>query len=97
MLDNEFSGSLRVISPEIDGVGEIAAPYPISLNAVSKHLKVLERAGLVRRARRGRDHFLTLNARPLHEVARWALQYERYWSEKLDLFEAHFAKRSRRR
>lgn len=78
-------------------VGEIAAPYPMSLNAVSKHLKVLERAGLVRRARRGRDHFLTLNAKPLREVARWALRYERYWSEKLDLLEAHFAERSRRR
>ncbi|MBO0758701.1 MAG: winged helix-turn-helix transcriptional regulator [Bradyrhizobiaceae bacterium] len=78
-------------------VGEIAAPYTMSLNAVSKHLKVLERAGLVRRVRRGRDHFLTLNAKPLREVARWALRYERYWNEKLDLLEAHFAKRSRRR
>jgi DNA-binding transcriptional ArsR family regulator len=78
-------------------VGEIAAPYPMSLNAVSKHLKVLERAGVVRRSRRGRDHFLMLNARPLYEVARWALRYECYWSEKLDLLQAHFAKRSRRR
>jgi DNA-binding transcriptional ArsR family regulator len=78
-------------------VGEIAAPYPMSLNAISKHLKVLERAGLIRRARRGRDHFLTLNAKPLREVARWALRYERYWSEKLDLLEAHFVERSRRR
>jgi DNA-binding transcriptional ArsR family regulator len=58
-------------------VGEIAAPYPMSLNAVSKHLKVLERAGLLRRVQRGRDHVLTLNAKPLREVARWALKHER--------------------
>jgi DNA-binding transcriptional ArsR family regulator len=78
-------------------VGEIAAPYPMSLNAVSKHLKVLERAGLPRRAQRGRDHVLTLNAKPLREVARWALKYERYWVEKLDQLEAHFAERSKAR
>ncbi|MFI4994975.1 MAG: ArsR/SmtB family transcription factor [Hyphomicrobiales bacterium] len=76
-------------------VSEIAAPYPMSLNAVSKHLKVLERAGLVRRSRRGRDHILALDAKPLREVARWALSYERFWNAKLDRLEEFFATRSK--
>jgi hypothetical protein len=62
----------------------------------SKHLTILERNGLVPRTRRGREPFLTLNAKPLREVARWPLQYERYWNEKVDLSGAHFAEKSRR-
>jgi DNA-binding transcriptional ArsR family regulator len=76
-------------------VSDIAAQYPMSLNAVSKHLKVLEQAGLVRRARRGREHILSLDGRPLQEVARWALTYGRFWTERLDRLEAFFATRSR--
>jgi DNA-binding transcriptional ArsR family regulator len=74
-------------------VSDIAADYQVSLNAVSKHLKVLELAGLVHRTRRGRDHILELDAKPLREVARWALTYERYWSQKLDRLELFFAAR----
>jgi DNA-binding transcriptional ArsR family regulator len=74
-------------------VSDIAAQYPISLNAISKHIKVLEGAGLVRRTQRGRDHVLALNAKPLREVARWALSYEQYWDEKLDALESYFASR----
>jgi len=75
-------------------VSDIADHYPMSLNAISKHLKVLERAGLIRRTRHGREHVLTLNATPLREVARWALNYERFWNSKLDRLEALFAPRS---
>jgi DNA-binding transcriptional ArsR family regulator len=77
-------------------VTDVAAPFPISLNAISKHVKVLERAGLVRRARRGREHTLRLNAVPLRDVARWLHRYERYWSERLDRLEAFFTPRKRR-
>ena len=77
-------------------VGDIAAHYPISLNAVSKHLKVLEEAGLVRRSRRGREHILALTAAPLREVAQWALSYQRFWSGKLDRLESYFADRDRK-
>lgn len=52
-------------------VTEIAAAFDISLNAVSRHLKVLERAGLVRRRRQGRDHFIAYRGEPLRQVARW--------------------------
>ncbi|HEY0229900.1 MAG TPA: metalloregulator ArsR/SmtB family transcription factor [Dokdonella sp.] len=65
-------------------VTDLALPFRISLNAVSKHVKVLERAGLVRRERIGREHYLHLRALPLRDVVRWASQYERFWTQRLD-------------
>lgn len=65
-------------------VTDLALPFRISLNAVSKHVKVLERAGLVRRQRIGREHYLHLRALPLREVARFVSQYERFWNQRLD-------------
>src|SRR5262252_8562295 len=69
-------------------VTDVAAPFEMSLNAISKHVKVLEKAGVVRRARRGRAHILELNAAPLLDVARWAHRYARFWNERLDRLEA---------
>jgi len=74
-------------------VTDVAAPFAMSLAAVSKHVKVLERAGLVRRTRRGREHTLELDPSPLRAVARW---YERFWTERLDRVEAFFAEKRRR-
>ena len=65
-------------------VTDLALPFDMSLNAVSKHLKVLERSGLIRRERLGREHYLHLRGAPLREVARWTSQYERFWNERLD-------------
>ncbi|MBS0431777.1 MAG: winged helix-turn-helix transcriptional regulator [Proteobacteria bacterium] len=62
----------------------LAQPFAMSLNAVSKHVKMLERAGLVRRTRVGREHWLHLRAQPLREVQRWTSQYERFWNRRLD-------------
>ena len=72
-------------------VTDVAEPFEMSLAAVSKHVRMLERAGLVRRARRGREHTLTLDARPLRRVVRWTSRYERFWNERLDRLEAFFA------
>jgi DNA-binding transcriptional ArsR family regulator len=74
-------------------VTDVAEPFAMSLAAVSKHVQMLERAGLIRRARRGREHTLTLNARPLRQVARWTLGYERFWNDRLDRLEAFFAEK----
>jgi DNA-binding transcriptional ArsR family regulator len=74
-------------------VTDVAEPFEMSLAAVSKHVRLLERAGLVRRARRGREHTLTLDARPLRRVVRWASRYERFWNERLDRLEAFFAQK----
>jgi len=76
-------------------VTDVASPFSISLNAVSKHVKVLEAAGLVRRARRGREHLLELNAVPLREILRWAHRYERFWNERLDRLETFFSEKEK--
>lgn len=71
-------------------VTEIAEPFDLSLNAVSKHLKVLERARLVRRTRVGRDHIIAFDPAPLREAARWIHPYEKFWSDHLDRLEQYF-------
>jgi DNA-binding transcriptional ArsR family regulator len=65
-------------------VSDLAQPFDMSLTAVTKHLKVLEKAGLVRRERLGREHYMRLRAAPLKEIARWTSQYERFWNQRLD-------------
>lgn len=72
-------------------VTDLALPFQMSLNAVSKHVKVLERAGLVRRHRHGREHYLHLRALPLRDIVRWASQYERFWNQRIDALEAFLA------
>ena len=64
-------------------ITEVAAGFPISLNSVSKHVRKLESAGLVRRDVRGRDHVLSLNAAPLSDAAAWIAHYQRFWTERL--------------
>jgi DNA-binding transcriptional ArsR family regulator len=63
---------------------ELAAPFDISLPAISKHLKVLERAGLIARRRERQWRPARLKAAPLKEVADWADQYRRFWEERYD-------------
>jgi len=69
-------------------VGSVARRFPISFNAVSKHLKVLERAGLVRRRVRGREHWLRLRPEPLRQATRWLEHYRGFWEARLDALEA---------
>jgi len=69
-------------------VGDLAARFPMTFNAVSKHVKVLERAGLVRRRIQGREHRLRLDPRPLREAAGWLEHYREFWELRLDALEA---------
>lgn len=69
-------------------VTEIAAPYDISLNSVSKHIRILERAGLVRRRVAGRDHFLSLDPKPMDQVSAWIQRERAAWTARLDRLEA---------
>jgi len=79
-------------------VTEVAAEFTISLNSVSKHIKMLERAGLVEREVRGRDHVLTLNAAPLEDAAAWIDHYRNFWEERLAALDAFVtAKRATRK
>lgn len=65
-------------------VGELAAPFNISLPAISKHLTVLEKAGLLVRRKEGRIQHCSLNATPLKEAAAWITLYEQFWEGQLD-------------
>jgi DNA-binding transcriptional ArsR family regulator len=69
-------------------VTELAAPFAMSLAAVSKHIHVLEDAGLLERAVYGREHRLALNPSPLRPAARWLDSYHTFWEDRLDLLEA---------
>ena len=69
---------------------DIAKPHDTALNAVTKHLKMLERAGLIERERRGREVLISFRGEPLREVAGWVHEYERFWNLQLDQFEQHF-------
>lgn len=69
-------------------VTEVAAPFAISLNSVSKHIRILERAGLVRRRVAGRDHFLSLDPAPLDATAAWLQRERAAWTHRLDKLEA---------
>ena len=68
-------------------VGTLAGRFPISFNGVSKHVKVLEQAGLVRRKVSGREHWLRLRPAPLREATRWLEHYREFWETRLDALE----------
>jgi DNA-binding transcriptional ArsR family regulator len=69
-------------------VTELAKPFAISLNSVSKHIRLLERACLVRRSKRGREHILSLDPTPLDEAAEWIERQRSFWTGRLDALEA---------
>jgi len=68
-------------------VTDVAKPFAISLNSVSKHIRMLERAQLVRRRIEGREHFLTLTPKPLDEAADWIAKQKTLWAWRLSELE----------
>jgi DNA-binding transcriptional ArsR family regulator len=68
-------------------VSQLAQPFAISLAAASKHIKVLESAGLIRREVRGRTHLCRLDPGPLASAHEWLSFYERFWTSRLDMLE----------
>jgi DNA-binding transcriptional ArsR family regulator len=79
---------LRRLAGQERTVGELAEPFKMSLAAVSKHVKTLEHAGLVRRTVRGRTHFCRLNPQPLAGADDWLRAYEQLWNKRLEALEA---------
>ena len=81
-------GTRRAILAKLSGgearVTALAEPFDISLNSVSKHIRLLERAQLVRRRVSGREHFLSLNPGPVNEAAAWIARQTAFWSGRLD-------------
>ena len=78
---------LKSLSEGERTISELAAPFDMSLEAVSKHVKVLERAGLVDRTIEGRTHICRLNAEPMYGGMEWIRHYEKYWNRRLDILE----------
>jgi len=76
-------------------VGELAQPYAMSLNAVSKHAKTLERAGLIRRTIRGREHSCELQRAKFDEAMEWMSYYSEFWGSRVDALEKHLAEKRR--
>jgi DNA-binding transcriptional ArsR family regulator len=72
-------------------VGEIARPFSMSLPAISKHLKVLERSGLIARGRRAQWRPCRLRPRPLKDVSQWVGGYQRFWEQSFDRLENYLA------
>ena len=90
MLERLRAGSLTVT--------ELARPYAMSLNAVSKHIKALERAGLLHRTIRGREHSCELQSGGFDEAMNWMSYYSEFWSKRIDALEKHLiSKRKRER
>jgi DNA-binding transcriptional ArsR family regulator len=88
LADPTRRAMLRDLARQPRTIGELAAPFDISLAGASKHIQMLERAGLIQREVQGRVHTCRLDARPLHAGAEWIRHYERFWNQKLDTLEA---------
>jgi DNA-binding transcriptional ArsR family regulator len=85
--DTTRRAMLRELADGERSVGELAEPFAMSLAAASKHIKVLEKAGLVRRDVRGRTHMCSLDPVPLMRADQWIAIYRRFWTDRLDLLE----------
>lgn len=80
---------LSRLSQSEASVTELAGPFDMSMPAISKHLKVLERAGLIQRGREAQFRPCKIEGSPLREVADWVDQYRQHWEERLDRLEAY--------
>jgi len=78
-------------------VTELAKPIDMSLAAVGKHLRVLEKAGLITRTIKGREHECALHAKPLRDANDWLLRYQRFWSESLESLDIYVQDKSRQK
>jgi len=88
LADPTRRAMLRALALSECTVSELAEPFEMSLAAASKHVKVLERAGLLERNVQGRTHICRLDARPMRSTLDWMRHYEKFWGERLDVLES---------
>jgi DNA-binding transcriptional ArsR family regulator len=84
---------LQALSRSPSTITEIAKPFPVSLNAISKHVMVLERAGLVHREIKGREHHCRIAPDPLAEANLWLEHYRQFWEQRLDALQVYVARK----
>jgi len=95
LADPTRRAMLRSLAAGQQNIGELAAPFRMSFAAASKHVRVLERAGLIRRRIEGRSHICQLDMSPLKTVNDWLQFYQHLWSKRLDALEAVLAQDDR--
>jgi DNA-binding transcriptional ArsR family regulator len=88
LADPTRRGMLASLALGEKSIGELASPFSMTLAGASKHVKVLEDAGLVARRKNGRTHFVSIEAGPLEEANRWLRQWEKFWNVRLDRLQA---------
>ena len=88
LADDTRRSILQRLSGGQARVTDVAEPFEISLNSVSKHIRILERAGLVRREVSGRDHYLSLDPKPLNELTEWLVKSRDFWAARVDALES---------
>ena len=88
LADPTRRGMLASLALGEKSIGELAEPYAMSFAGASKHVKVLEDAGLISRRKAGRTHLISIDAKPLEEAERWLRQWEKFWSVRLDRLQA---------
>jgi DNA-binding transcriptional ArsR family regulator len=86
---------LEALAKKPATITELATPFPVSLSAVSKHVMVLERAGLIRREIHGREHLCWIEPQPLRQAAAWLNEYRQFWSVRLDALEKYLARKAK--
>jgi DNA-binding transcriptional ArsR family regulator len=88
LADPTRRGMLANLALGEKSIGELAEPFAMSFAGASKHVKVLEDAGLIARRKHGRTHLISIDAKPLEEAERWMRQWEKFWNKRLDRLEA---------
>jgi len=88
LADPTRRGMLASLALGEKSIGELAEPFAMSFAGASKHVKVLEDAGLISRRKAGRTHLISIDAKPLEEAERWLRQWEKFWSVRLDRLQA---------
>src|SRR5436309_3389420 len=88
LADPTRRGMLASLALGDKSIGELAEPLAMSFAGASKHVKVLEDAGLIARRKQGRTHLISIDARPLEEAERWMRRWEKFWNKRLDRLEA---------
>ena len=97
LSDPTRRGILEQLAAGETNVSTLAAPYDISQPAISKHLRVLERAGLIRRSVQGREHHIRVDPRPVEQAQGWIVRYAKFWQQQFDEVEAYLAQQKKRR
>ena len=97
LADPTRRGMLAQLATGEANVSALAARYAISQPAISKHLRVLEKAGLISRTKRGRENFVRVNPQPMEEAATWITHYARFWRAQFDDVDAYLKAKKRKK